>query len=392
LVTFHADASEVRLLTGGSPRTYYSGNDWAVPLHVSRNVNRVSKRYGLLQVDAWPIKSLNVHCVVFEIPADQDLDQLLLRIAKEPGVDGAQPMQDFEGLGLPRAEFTSSRFALQYGDYATRISALHRLTRGAASRVGMVDTLVDASHPDLRDQIARQYAFVDEPPGDLLHGTAVAGVISASGGDGDGLVGLAPEAKLYVYGACWAAGQSGARCNSFTLAKALEQAIDDGVDVLNLSLSGPSDPLLARQLSVLLMRAVVVAAVDKTRASGGFPASFPGVLAVAGSSGAAGAHAPNSMSASSCAGWIFDPERLSTRATGGYQFFYGSSMSAAAASGFAALLRSRTDSAETARELRTLIGGNGEPTPDRTSNFLIAVRDAISCEGPAQAITAERAG
>src|SRR4030095_13502906 len=138
--------------------------------------------------------------------------------------------------------------------------------------VGMVDTLVDENHPDLRDQIARQYAFVDEPRGNLLHGTAVAGVISANGGDGDGLVGLAPEAKLYVYGACWGPGEGGARCNSFTIAKALEQAIEDGVDVLNLSLSGPSDPLLARQLSVLLMRAVVVAAVDRNRAAGGLPA------------------------------------------------------------------------------------------------------------------------
>jgi subtilisin family serine protease len=388
LVTFHAEASEVRLLTGGSPRTYYSGNDWAVPLHVALNVNRLSKRYKLRQVDAWPIKSLNVHCVVFDVPDDQDLDQFLARIAKEPGVESAQPLQEFDQLGMPRAESVNSRFfALQYGDYATRVIALHRLTRGATSRVGMVDTLVDESHPDLQDQISRQYEFVSGTRGNRLHGTAVAGVISASGGNGDGVIGLAPEAKLYVYGACWALGEGGARCNSFTIAKALEQAIEDRVDVLNLSLSGPSDPLLARLLSVLLENhVIVVAAVDPTRPGGGFPASFDGVLAVDGSNQAP---RPSMMTHSSCAEWIFDSERFSTREKGGYQFFYGNSMSAAAASGFAALLRSRTGSAEAAYELRTLVVGDREPTPDPTSSFLVAVRDALRC--PSQATTAERA-
>ncbi len=388
LVTFHADEAAIRLLAGGSPRTYYSDGEWAVSLQVSRTVSRISKSYALRQVDAWPIKSLDLHCVVFEVPDEEDLDRLVARIAEEPGVDGAQPMHEFEGRGLAGAETTNPRFALQYGVFSDRVIALHRLTRGASSRVGMVDTLVDENHPDLRDQIARQYAFVSEPGGNLLHGTAVAGVISANGGDGDGVVGLAPDAKMYVYGACWALGASGARCNSFTIAKALEQATEDGVEILNLSLSGPSDPLLARQLSVLLARGViVVAATDPTRGSGGFPASLQGVLAVDGSS--TETRGPEMITKPSCADWIFDAERLSTRARGGYQFFYGSSMSAAAASGFAALLRSRTGSVEAADELRTMVVGNDAPTEDR-SNFLAEVRDALRCEGPSQSVTADR--
>ncbi len=392
LVTFNADASEGRLLTGGSPRTY-ARNNWAVPLHVSDEINRLSKRYDLKQVDAWPIASLKLHCVVFAIADDRDLARLLAQLTAEPSVDGAQPMNEFEGLGLPVTESSSKRFALQYGNHAANVTALHRLTLGAPARVGVVDTLVDEEHPDLRGQISRQYAYVGEPGDDLLHGTAVAGIISASGGRGDGLVGLAPAASLYVYGACRARGENHAMCNSFTLAKALEQAIEDRVEVLNLSLSGPRDPLLARQLSVLLSRSVIViAAVDANDPTRGFPASMDGVIAVRGETPIKRSDRHAKVTGAGCAEWMFDEERLSTRANGGYQFFYGSSMSAAAASGFAALLRSREGPAETAAELRALVAPGEHATTVRGSDFLVAVRNALRCDEPSPSVTAERGG
>src|SRR5262249_21152275 len=57
---------------------------------------------------------------------------------------------------------------------------------------------------------------------------------------------------------------------------------DQNVRIINLSLSGPRDNLLARLLDVALAKGIaVVAAVDPKIADGGFPASYPGVLAVA---------------------------------------------------------------------------------------------------------------
>ncbi len=388
LVTFKSGPSSAPLPSVGSSRTY-SRNGWLISQDVAADIDRVRQRYGLRRVDAWPIKSLHIHCVLFEVSQSHDLNRLLKHIAAEQGVDSAQPLNEFRGLGLPATEIANRHFVLQYGDDATRVASLHRLTRGAPSRIGMIDTLVDQNHPDLRGQVARQYTFVGKPGDNLLHGTAVAGVISANGGDGNGLVGLAPEAKLYVYGACHATGHAGARCNSFTIAKALEQATEDRVDVLNLSLSGPSDALLARQLSVLLARGViVVAAADPNKPSAGFPASMVGVLAVSGVNAALPA-ASSMMDDDGCVGWIFDAERLSTRARGGYQFFYGSSMSAAAASGFAALLRSRSGAADTLQEMRAFVAGVRTPTLGRDSDFLVAVRTALRCEDPPRSIAAE---
>src|SRR5471030_915261 len=72
------------------------------------------------------------------------------------------------------------------------------------------------------------------------------------------------------------------RCNSFTLAKALNFAILNHAKVINLSLSGPPDRLLDRLLDVALERGIaVVGAVDPHASSAAFPASHAGVIAVA---------------------------------------------------------------------------------------------------------------
>jgi subtilisin family serine protease len=66
------------------------------------------------------------------------------------------------------------------------------------------------------------------------------------------------------------------------VAKALQFALDRDAKVINLSLGGPSDTLLARLVNAAMARgAVVVAASDAKYPDGGFPASLPGVLAVA---------------------------------------------------------------------------------------------------------------
>jgi subtilisin family serine protease len=71
-------------------------------------------------------------------------------------------------------------------------------------------------------------------------------------------------------------------CNSLGIARALQFAIDHKAQVINLSLSGPPGTLLSKLISIALARkASVVAAFDPTLPQGGFPASMPGVIAVA---------------------------------------------------------------------------------------------------------------
>jgi subtilisin family serine protease len=144
---------------------------------------------------------------------------------------------------------------------------------------------VELDHPDLNGRIVLARNFVDGRDGVVeLHGTAVAGIIGARADNRVGIVGVAPASQLMTLRACWqvAGDQSAAVCSSFTLAKALQFAIDNNAKVINLSLGGPRDRLLERLLAIAASRgAVVVVAADPRFADGGFPASLPGVLAVA---------------------------------------------------------------------------------------------------------------
>ena len=81
--------------------------------------------------------------------------------------------------------------------------------------------------------------------------------------------------------ACWQS-DAAASCNSFTLAKAFQFALQRGARVINMSVTGPDDKLLGLLVDSALEQGVtVVGAVDPATAGGGFPASHRGVIAVA---------------------------------------------------------------------------------------------------------------
>ncbi|WAA11379.1 S8 family serine peptidase [Fervidibacillus albus] len=118
-----------------------------------------------------------------------------------------------------------------------------RLT-GKGIKVGIIDTGIDYTHPDLFRNYEKGYDFVDRDEDPLekdvgtIHGTHVAGIIAANGK----MVGMAPDARLYVYRALGADG----RGTTEQILAAIDQAIKDGVDILNLSLgiqiNGPDLP------------------------------------------------------------------------------------------------------------------------------------------------------
>jgi hypothetical protein len=163
-----------------------------------------------------------------------------------------------------------------------RLDELHRSATGRQVRVAVIDSAVDTGHPDLVGQVVLTEDFVDPAaPAGELHGTAVAGLIAARAGDGQGIVGVAPQARLLGLRACREGRDGLASCTTLALAKALEYALEEAADVINLSLAGPSDRLLARLIDAARDRgATVVAPRDPSQPDGGFPAAHPGVLAV----------------------------------------------------------------------------------------------------------------
>lgn len=119
---------------------------------------------------------------------------------------------------------------------------------GKGVKVGVIDTGIDYSHPDLEKNFKGGYDLVDldEDPMETkegqgeptIHGTHVAGIIGANGK----MKGIAPDVELYGYRALGPGGVG----SSVQVIAAIEQAVEDGMDIINLSLgssiNGPDWP------------------------------------------------------------------------------------------------------------------------------------------------------
>jgi hypothetical protein len=351
VVTLRNEAAPSIPRAGSTVRGYEPPPSYSLAPATRASAKAVAAAHGLREIAAWPIGLLGVHCIVYELPPGADRTAALERLRRDNRVESAQPYQSFTTLtsDTETVSSTDPYRHLQSNLDMMDVAGAHAWSRGEGVRVAIIDTGVDANHPDLAGRVAKQDNFVDGSRATLRdrHGTAVAGVIAAVENNSQGIVGIAPAARLYSMRACWPATRDDphAVCSTLTLAKALAAAIEARIDIVNLSLTGPTDPLLTRLVEVGLRRGIVfVGATPANRDGSVFPTGIPGVIGV----DAAGTKA----SADSV---LFAPasEVLTLVPDGRYDFLSGSSLAAASVSGGIALMlaRDRTLRAEGAREL-----------------------------------------
>jgi serine protease len=159
---------------------------------------------------------------------------------------------------------------------------------GAGVTVAVIDSGVDAHHVDLDGQVLPGLDLVD-PKGngdaDLVgHGTTVSAIIAGKD-DADGVVGIAPKAKILPVRVL---DQQNRYDDAMIVAKGVRWAVDHGARVINLSLGGSgSSAALGAALDYAFAKdVVVVACTGNASASPStgvwYPAREPGVIAVAG--------------------------------------------------------------------------------------------------------------
>lgn len=320
------------------PDASYGGGYQVAPGREGRRrlARALARAHGLRLLEDWPMPALGLDCFVLEASSADLRARLLPQLAADPRVESVEPMQLFRTLanGMPPPAKGDPLAASQPTMADWHLRDLHALATGRRVIVTSLDTGVDVDHPDLRGQALQTRNFIDASAYRAeVHGTAVAGIIVARADDGIGIAGIAPRARLLALRACAQPLRGdGPVCSSFSLAKALQFALQAKAQVFNLSLTGPPDRLLARLLDVALRRgAVVVGAVDAQAVDGGFPATHPGVWAVAGAR----------QHGSVPAGMLLAPDRgiPVPRSGGGWDLVSGTSFAAAQVSGLVALLR-----------------------------------------------------
>ena len=377
LVTFENSAA--RVLATNAP--YRARKRYTISAEARRHADAVAQEYGLQQVAHWPIRSLSVYCFVYRVAAGADRDRVIEALGKDARVESVQPLNVFETNVSAGDGYDDTYAELQHGLDSLDLTSAHRHSRGEGVRIAVIDSNADTRHEDLKGRVRRVGNFADDATDtDNNHGTAVTSVIAARTNNARGIVGVAPEAGLELYVACWSQENfETAVCDSFTLAKALDTLLERPPDVLNLSLAGPEDGLVRRLLLAAHRRGVVLIAArpQDAGATQQFPASMEEAIAV--SSSRTGIAATGDS--------IFAPgdQILVAVPDDSYDFRSGSSLAAAHVSGVVALILAISPQSDS-RAIQSLLRQSQAGTADgRVSvNACAALRIAdpsLDCEG-----------
>jgi subtilisin family serine protease len=231
---------------------------------------------------------------------------------------------------------------VDWGLSALNVPAHWTATRGQGVRVAVLDTGIDAAHPDLASAIDDAKDFTSSRSGvadRVGHGTHVAGIIGARRND-RGVVGVAPECRLLI---AKVLGDDGSG-DSDRVAAGIDWACEQGADILSLSLGSPeaSESMRAAvERSVQRERFVICAAGNSGRPkSVDFPARWPDAIAVG------AVDRDGRVTSFSSRGDEVDisapgQDVLSTYPNGQYAKLSGTSMAAPFVSGVAALLMAK---------------------------------------------------
>jgi subtilisin family serine protease len=323
---------------GGTAHGYGNTSNYRVSASAAAVIAEIARQYSLTRVSEWPIEQLAMHCVLFRIPPGTTREAVIDKLRGDERVRIVQPLNEFESSTDSAPGYDDPYARLQANVRALDVMEAHTISRGAGVRVAVIDTGVDTGHPDLAGRTLLTRNFVDADDATFRadrHGTQVAGLIAAAANNGIGIVGVAPDVKLFAYKACWqpSAARAG-RCNSFTIAQALADAITARAQVINQSLVGPSDPLLEALIGKATGAGIIVVGAVSADPRLAFPGRLPDVLPVA--------------EAESSAETFRDPGHEVFRAPardivtlvpdGHYDFASGSSLATAQISGVVALL------------------------------------------------------
>lgn len=200
----------------------------------------------------------------------------------------------------PTAAHADGIRAKQWALDAMHTQEAWQTTKGAGVTVAVLDTGVENDHPDLVGNVltGKDMIGFGAQRGDrswARHGTAMAGIIAGHGhgvGNGDGVMGIAPEAKILPVRVILEDGDparaKARNTRGNALAEGIRWAADQGADVINLSLgddSASAHPEAGEDDAVqyaLRKGAVVVASAGNGGEKGdhiSYPAAYPGVIA-----------------------------------------------------------------------------------------------------------------
>ena len=184
---------------------------------------------------------------------------------------------------VPGSQTSDPLLDKQWALEKIHISTLQKLSvHNQRPLVAILDTGIDAHHPDLEGKVIAEINFTGSPTVNDRngHGTHVAGIIAANMDNGIGIAGIAPESKLMNV----KVANDDGTCRVGVVARGIIWAADNGAKIINISLEmGPSAELENAVDYAWNKGAIIMAAAGNSGNNKPvYPAHYHNCIAVAG--------------------------------------------------------------------------------------------------------------
>ncbi len=335
-----------------------------VVIEMAGNPDAMARRHRLTRLEALTSVLTGVTKYRWQISDGRSVRTVIRQLA----ADGilSQPNYIFKG-SQQQSTLANAPANLNEGDPAQyalaklQLPLAHRIAKGDRVLVAVIDSGIDAAHPELAGVVAGSFDAI-APGAPHAHGTGIAGVIAAH----SRLMGVAPAAHILAVRA-FGAASDGAEGTTFNILKGLDWAAVNNARIINMSFAGPSDPGLSRALAAAKKRGIVLVAASGNAGAKSpplYPAADPSVIAVSATD------ANDKLFALSNRGKYIavaapGVDILLPAPGGAYQVSSGTSFAAAQISGIAALILER----------RPDLG------PDAVKNILLATARDLGPKG-----------
>jgi subtilisin family serine protease len=353
----------------------------------------LARRHGLVRLQSQSFPLIGSTISLFRVADRRAAETASRELAADANVRSVQP--NFRYVLQDQKAALTAGDPGQYAVAELRLPEAHKLANGAHVTIAVIDSGIDAKHPELANSIADSFDALGSKEGPHVHGTGVAGAIVSHAR----LMGSAPAARILAIRA-FGKASSGAESTSFVILKGLDYAAAHGAQIVNMSFAGPKDALIERALAALAVKGIVmVAAAGNAGAKSPplYPAANANVIAIS----ATDAH-DKLFTASNRGGYIAvaapGVDVFLPAPDEKYQITSGTSFSAAYVSGLAGLMLERNPALKP-EQLRAILMKTARDlgSPGRDDLFGAGEADAfaaVSAVGaaPVAAITGRPAG
>ncbi|MES5486587.1 S8 family serine peptidase [Bradyrhizobium sp. INPA03-11B] len=334
----------------------------------------LARRHGLRRIASQNIPLLGATIGLFRMAGNRSADAVSREFASDSSVRSVQP--NYRYALQEQKPPSGGNDPAQYAQTQLHLAEAHRLARGMNVTIAVIDSGIDAAHPELANTVADTFDALGSKDGPHAHGTAIAGAIAAR----VKLTGSAPEVRILAIRA-FGAVAGGAESTSYVILRSLDYAVAHGAQIVNMSFAGPKDALVERAVAATAARDVVlVAAAGNAGAKSPplYPAAYPDVITVSGIDAG-----DRLMAASNRGSYIAlaapGADLLVPVPDGKYTLMSGTSFSAAFVSGIAALVLERGPALKPA-DVRKVLTSTARDlgTPGRDDLFGAGEADALA--------------